>query len=258
MISATMRRHGRIPDIRERGTIEYLGEVSILVRKTLLRGVFALGLSLLTSSGVFADDPAEQRGEIGVQIGVRWADNDIRPESDNGLGFAYGIEGAWAFSRTWALFWDFNLSDHDSRQFCAETPNCNALTPVAHHKVVTFGMERRLKPGPKGRQWVFGLGTGMMDVEWNGAQIHHGLLSFNAGRRCPLGPGVLRWTLRIETAFSGRTDAQFYGSLDWARFTNVVALVGWGFDFGGGFKSSNSAPAGPDTNSAAIADVAGR
>jgi hypothetical protein len=215
-------------------------------------------LSLVCTPFVSAGDAEERRGEIGVQVGVRLADNDIRPDGDNGLAFTYGIEGAWAFNSKWALFWDFNLSDHDSRQFCADNPNCNALTPVAHHKVVTFGMERRLKPGPKGRQWVFGLGTGMMDVEWNGAQIHHGLLSFNAGRRCPLGPGVLRWTLRIETAFSGRTDAQFYGSLDWARFTNVVALVGWGFDFGGGFKSSNSAPAGPDTNSAAIADVAGR
>ncbi len=253
-----MSRYGRFPGIRERSIIEYLIEVSILVQKTVLWGMIALGLFLLPSPGVFADDPGERRGEIGVQVGVRWADNDIRPEGDNGLAVAYGIEGAWAFNRKWALFWDFNMSDHDSRQFCADNPNCNALTPVASHKVVTFGMERRLRPGPKGRQWVFGLGTGMMDVEWNGVQIHHGILSFNAGRRCPLGPGVLRWTLRIETAFSGRTDAQFFGTLDWARLTNVVALVGWGFDFGRGFKSPKTLPAGPDTNSTAISEIAGR
>jgi hypothetical protein len=221
-------------------------------------GTIALCLSFIPSSWVSAGDSRERRGELGIEIGIRQADNDIVPDGDDGRAFTYGIEGAWAFNHKWAAFLDFNISDHDSRQFCADNPNCNALTPVAHHKVVTFGMERRFKPGQRGGQWVFGLGTGMMDVEWNGTQIHHGILSFNAGRRCPLGPGVLRWTLRVETAFSGRTDAQFHGSLDWARFTNVVALVGWGFDFGHGFETEKTAASGPDTNSAAIADVAGR
>ncbi len=228
-----------------------------MVRKILLSGTIVCLCFLAGAACAVAADENQRRGEIGIQIGVRWADNDIRPEGDNGLAFAYGIEGAWAFNRKWALFWDFNLSQHDSREFCVDNPNCNALTPVAEHKVVTFGMERRLNPGPKGRQWVFGLGTGMMDVEWNGAQIHHGLLSFNVGRRCPLGPGVLRWTVRVETAFSGRTDAQFYGTLDWARLTNVVALVGWGFDFGRGFNSSPTPRAGPDTDSTAKTENAG-
>jgi hypothetical protein len=223
-----------------------------------LWGTIALSLVLVPAPGVSAADPGERRGEIGVQLGVRWADNDIRPDGDSGLAAAYGIEGAWAFNRRWALFWDFNLSKHDSRQFCADNPNCRALTPTAEHKVVTFGMERRLKENSKGCQWVFGLGTGMMDVEWNGAQIHHGLLSFNVGRRRPLGPGTFRWTLRVETAFSGRTDAQFYGALDWARLTNVVALVGWGFDFGKGYGTPGPMPAASDPSSSAIAEATGR
>jgi hypothetical protein len=215
-------------------------------------------ISVLDAPGARAADEEDRRGEIGVQIGVRGADDAIVADGDNGLGFVYGIEGAWAFNRKWALFWDLNTSDHDSRQFCAETPNCRALTPVSHHKVVTFGIERRLSAGPKEGQWVFGLGTGMMDVEWNGAQIHHGILSFNAGRRSPLGPGVLRWTLRIETAFSGRTDAQFYGALDSARLTNVVFVVGWGFDFGGRFKTPPRTSGSPDEVSTSSAGNSGR
>jgi hypothetical protein len=116
-------------------------------------------------------------------------------------------------------------------------------------------MERRSNPGPKGGQWVFGLGTGMMDVEWNGAQIHHGILSFNAGRRRPLGQGTLRLTLRVESAFSGRTDAQFFGALDWARLTNVVVLVGWGFDFGKRFEIQAPANGVPVPNSNPTAGV---
>ncbi len=229
-----------------------------MARKILLCGLIAVCLPLVSASGVFADDDGERRGEIGVQIGARRADSQIVPDGDSGVALTYGIEGAWVFNRKWALFLDVNTSDHDSKEFCAETPNCNALTPVSHHKVVTFGMERRLNPGPKGGQWVFGLGTGMMDVEWNGVQIHHGILSFNAGRRRPLGPGVLRWTLRVESAFSGRTDAQFFGSLDWARMTNVVFVVGWGFDFGKRFTAPAPVSGGTDPMSTAPAGTPGR
>ena len=228
-----------------------------MIRKIPLCGLIAV-CTVMSASGVDADDGAERRGEIGVQIGARMADSDIVPNGDSGVALTWGIEGAWAFNHKWALFWDLNTSDHDSKEFCAENQNCNALTPVSHHKVLTFGMERRLNPGPKGGQWVFGLGTGMMDVEWNGAQIHHGILSFNAGRRRPLGPGVLRWTLRVESAFSGRTDAQFYGSLDWARLTNVVFVVGWGFDFGERLKTPVPASGSPEPVATAPSGIPGR
>ncbi len=75
MIRTTMSRYGRFPGIRERSIIEYLIEVSILVQKTVLWGMIALGLFLLPSPGVFADDPGERRGEIGVQVGVRCLSN---------------------------------------------------------------------------------------------------------------------------------------------------------------------------------------
>jgi len=229
-----------------------------VVRKILLRVTIVICWFLSIGPGAFAGDENQRRGEIGLQIGARRADSQIVPHGDNGIAMTWGIEGAWAFNRKWALFVDVNTSDHDSRQFCAETPNCNALTPVSHHKVLTFGMERRLYPGQKGGQWVFGLGTGMMDVEWNGTQIHHGILSFNAGRRRPLGPGVLRWTLRVESAFSGRTDAQFFGALDWARMTNVVFVVGWGFDFGRTFVGPAPNSGGTDPMSTVPAGVPGR
>jgi hypothetical protein len=198
--------------------------------------VLVLTVIAVWPPGLEASDTSERRGEIGVQVGARRADPNIVPEGDSGVAITWGIEGAWALNRKWALFWDLNFSDHDSPNFCLSTPNCNALTPESHHKVLTFGIERRLRPGPKGGQWVFGFGTGAMDIQWNGAQIHHGIFSFNAGRRGPLGPGTLRWTLRIETGMSGRTDAQFYGALDWARLTNAVVVVGWGFDFGSRYK----------------------
>jgi hypothetical protein len=229
-----------------------------LLRKIELCVLIMVCISVMGALGASAADEEERRGEIGVQIGVRRADSDIVSDGDSGVALTWGVEGAWAFNHKWAIFLDANTSEHDSKEFCVENPNCNALTPVSHHKVVTFGMERRLNAGPKGGQWVFGLGTGMMDVEWNGAQIHHGILSFNAGRRSPLGPGVLRWTLRVETAFSGRTDAQFYGALDSARLTNVVFVVGWGFDFGGRFVAPPPASGGPDAISTSTAAHPGR
>jgi hypothetical protein len=203
-----------------------------MARKTMVWELAAICVLLTAGFGVAAGNDDVRRGEIGFEIGLRLPDNDIVPDGDNGLSYLLGIEGAWAFNHKWALFWDFNTSDHDSWQLCAETPNCSALTPESHHKVLTFGMERRLNAGPKGGQWFFGLGTGMMDIEWRGIQIHHGILSFNIGRRSPLGPGVLRWTFRVETGVSSRTDAQVYGALDRAQLTNVVLAVGWGFDFG--------------------------
>ena len=229
-----------------------------MTRKTVRWGVVAVCLSIMPGSWAVSGGAGERRGEIGVQVGARLPDNDIVPDGDSGTAFTWGIEAAWAFNPKWAMFLDANMSSHDSRQFCANNPNCSALTPTADYTVVTFGMERRLKPNSRGGQWVFGLGTGMMDIEWNGAQIHHGLLALSVGRRCPLGPGTLRWTLRVDSSFSGRTDAQFYSQLDWARLTNVVALVGWGFDFGPRSRSGGAAPAAADPSPAAIAGTAGR
>ncbi len=174
----------------------------------------------------------ERRGEIGIQIGVRKTGDDILPEGDNGLGFAYGVEGAWALNKKWALFGDLNISTHDSKLFCRETVNCNALTPESKHKLLSGGIERRFKPGVKGGQWVLGGAIGYMDLEWRGVQVHHGLVSLSFGRRSRLGPGALRWCVRVETGFSGRTDPQLWGALDKASITNAVFLVGWGHGFG--------------------------
>jgi len=176
---------------------------------------------------------SERRGEIGLQIGVRKTGDDILPEGNNGLGFTYGVEGAWALSHKWAIFGDLSISTHDSRLFCLETENCNALTPESKHKLLSIGVERRFKPGSKGGRWVLGLATGYMDLEWRGIQVHHGLLSLSFGRRTRLGPGALRWCFRLETGFSGRTDPQLWGALDKASITNAAFLVGWGTGFGG-------------------------
>jgi hypothetical protein len=229
-----------------------------MARKTVARGLVVICVLLTGGFGAAAGNDGEKRGELGVEIGLRLPDNDIVPEGDNGLSYLWGIEGAWALNHRWALFLDLNISDHDSRQFCAETPSCNALTPSSHYKVLTVGVERRYHPGRTGGQWFLGLGTGIMDIEWTGIQIHHPILSFNAGRRSPLGPGVLRWTFRIETGVSSRTDAELRGSLDKASLTDVVVAVGWGIDFGEEFKTPAPTEHGAEPPAAATARVAGR
>jgi hypothetical protein len=198
----------------------------------MLRAVILVGvLSILFPIDASAQH-GERRGEIGLQIGVRKTGDDILPEGDNGLGFAYGVQGAWALSEKWAIFGDLNISTHDSRLFCRETVNCNALTPESKHKVLNGGFERRFKSGPKGGRWLLGAAIGYMDLEWRGAQVHHGLVSVSFGRRGLLGGGALRWCVRVETGFSGRTDPQLWGALDKASITNALFLVGWGTGFG--------------------------
>lgn len=203
-----------------------------LNRRIVLYGLLTTSFTLAGAFSATAADIWEKRGEIGIQLGLRWVDRDIVPEDSNGLGFAYGLEGAWAFNERWAFFADLNFSTHDSKNFCRYTDSCNALTPESEHKVLTLGIERRFKPGPKGGRWVLGLATGALDVEWNGVQLHNGILSVSFGRRTPLGPGFLRWCVRVETGIFPNTDNQFLGALDELRQTNAVFLVGWGAGIG--------------------------
>lgn len=202
------------------------------MRHFVIRVLIAIvvGLSVFPASAVAQD--GQRRGELGVQLGVRGLDGEITPEDNNGVSFTWGIEGAWSLGDKWAVFVDVNRSIHDSIELCEGAEFCSALTPEVTVNVVTFGMERRLKAGPKGGQWLAGLGTGMMDLNWNGVQIHHGIVSLNVSRRMPLGPGVARFTIRTETGVSGRTDNQLEGSFENVSITNVVLLVGWGFGVG--------------------------
>jgi hypothetical protein len=205
------------------------------VRNVLLAVLMLVGPGVGVDA-LAADSAGERRGEIGLQLGVRLADSDIVPDDANRSDPAWGIQAAWAFNDHWALFGDLNFSTHESRNFCLETENCNALTPEAEHKVLTIGVERRFKPGAKGGRWVLGLATGGLDVEWNGVQLHNGILSLGGGRRSPLGPGVLRLWLRVETGMFPNTDNQFLGALDEMRQTSVVFLVGWSSRFGRRFE----------------------
>jgi len=203
-----------------------------LTRRILLCGLILGSVTLAVATCASAADVGEKRGEIGVQLGVRWVDRDIVPDDSNGLGFAYGLEGAWAFNERLAFFGDLNFSTHDSKNFCLETDSCNALTPESEHKVLTLGFERRFKKGPKGGRWVLGLATGALDIEWNGIQLHNGVLSVSFGRRTSLGPGFLRWCIRVESGIFPNTDNQLEGALDELRQTNAVFLVGWGAGIG--------------------------
>ena len=204
----------------------------MLTRRILLCGLIAATVTLKVTTCAFAADGGEKRGEIGIQFGVRWVDRDIVPDDSNGLGYVYGLEGSWALNEHWAVLGDLNFSTHDSRNFCLETDSCNALTPEADLKVLTLGFERRFKPGPKGGRWVLGLATGALDMEWNGIQLHNGVLSVSFGRRAPLGPGFLRWCVRVETGIFPNTDNQLEGALDQLRQTNAVFLIGWGAGIG--------------------------
>ena len=185
-----------------------------LIRRVVRCGLIMASVTLAVATCASAADVGEKRGEIGIQLGVRWVDRDIVPDDSNGLGYVYGLEGAWAFNERWAFFGDLNFSTHDSKNFCLETRSCNALTPESEHKVLTLGVERRFKPGPRGGRWVLGLATGALDVEWNGIQLHNGVLSVSFGRRTPLGPGFLRWCVRVETGIFPNTDNQLLGALD--------------------------------------------
>ena len=84
-------------------------------------GLVLASLMLVVATCASTADGGEKRGEIGIQLGVRWVDRDIVPEDSNGLGFVYGLEGAWALSERWALFGDLNFSTHDSKNFCRNT-----------------------------------------------------------------------------------------------------------------------------------------
>lgn len=199
----------------------------------VLRVLTAIAAMVLVAPCAFAGEGDQRRGEIGIQLGVRWLDRDIVPDDSSGLNMSWGVEGAWLLNHKWALFGDANTSEHDSIELCQGAEFCSALTPVVRINIFTVGIERRLKPGPKGGQWLWGIGTGMEDLRWNGIRVHHGILSFNFSRRMPLGAGAARVTIRADTSFSGRTDNQLKGSFDKARITNLAVLVGWGFDFGG-------------------------
>jgi len=190
------------------------------------------GVVLTAATCASAAEGGEKRGEIGFQLGIRWVDRQIVPEDSNGLGLAPGVAGAWSLNDRWALFGDANQSVQDSKQFCEMTDACNAVTPETKIKVVTLGFERRFNPGPKDGRWVLGLATGWIDVEWRGTQLHKGMLSVGIGRRTPLGPGFLRWWLRVETGLGIGTDDQLAGALEIFRMTNATFLVGWGAGIG--------------------------
>ena len=182
-----------------------------------------------------ADDGAQRRGEIGPQIGSRWLERDLVPDGSRGVSMTLGLEGAWSLDQNWAIFGDANTSEHDSIEMCTGAVDCRARTPVVRVGMLTVGVERRFAPGPRGGQWVLGLGTGMEDLRWNGIRIHHGILSLNFSRRVLIGPGAARLTLRADTSFSGRTDNQVKDVRDHLRITTISVLVGWGFGFGGHF-----------------------
>lgn len=187
---------------------------------------------LLVAVGASAGGPGERPGEIGPQVGLRWLDGDIVPAGDSGLDPTWGVQGAWTLNERWAIFGDVNRSSHDSIELCVGAEYCSALTPVVRVDVLTVGLERRLRAGPSGGQWVVGLGTGMEDLRWNGIRVHHGILALNIGRRFPVASGIGRVSLRVDTGFSGRTDNQLEGVFDSVRVTNVALLVGWGLGFG--------------------------
>ncbi len=186
----------------------------------------AVGLSSAGERG------GERRGEIGLQTGIRRLDGGFVAQGSDGLDASWGIEGGWVLDDRWAVFGDINTSTHDSVELCENAESCSALTPTATIKVVTVGVERRFGAGPNGGRWQLGLGSGMMDIEWNGIQVHHGILSFNVGRRMVVGPSVVRVTVRAETGVSGRTDNQLEGAFASVHVTNLAVLVGWGFGFG--------------------------
>ena len=182
-------------------------------------------------AGAAAGD-GERRGEVGIQVGVRWADDDIVPEDRSRAGFVIGIGGAYALNSKWALIGDLTISTHDSILFCVGTDSCSALTPEAEHHVLRAGIERRFRPGPKDGRWVLGLASGIVDIRWNGFRVHHGLLSLGFGRRMPTRAGVFRWEIRLEPTFGERFDPDLSEVVEGAHLSSVAVMVGWSWGIG--------------------------
>ena len=202
-----------------------------------IRGFFAIVAMVLVIPAGAAAGEGERRGEIGIQVGVRWADDDIVPEDRSRAGGVFGIAGAYAFNPRWALIGDLTISTHDSRLFCVGTDSCSALTPEAEHHVLRAGIERRFKPGPKNGRWVLGLATGIVDIRWNGFRVHHGLLSLGFGRRMPTKAGVFRWDIRLEPTFGERFDPDLSEVVEGAHLSSIAVIVGWGWGVGGRLPS---------------------
>jgi hypothetical protein len=187
---------------------------------------------LVIPTGAAAGE-GERRGEIGIQVGVRWADDDIVPADRSRAGGVFGIAGAYAFNTKWALIGDLNMSTHDSILFCDGTDSCNALTPEVKYKVLRAGIERRFNSGPKNGRWVLGLTTGLVDMEWNGFQVHHGLLSLGFGRRMPTKAGIFRWDIRLEPTFGERFDPDLSEVVEGLHLSSVAVMMGWSWGIGG-------------------------
>ena len=206
--------------------------IGSLQQKVEICGLLAIAAMVLVIPAGAAAGEGERRGEIGIQVGVRWADNDIVPDDSNSLGLVLGIGGAYALNTKWALIGDLTASTHDSILFCEGTDSCSALTPEADYKVLRAGIERRFKPGPKNGRWVLSLTTGMVDVEWNGFQVHHGLLSLGFGRRMPTRAGIIRWDIRLEPTFAERFDPDLSEVVEGAHLFSAAVMVGWSWGIG--------------------------
>jgi hypothetical protein len=202
---------------------------------------------LLTTSSGFAGEVAGPRGEIGVQIGGRIADSEIVPDDSTGLGLVYGVGFAWGLNEKWGLFGDITWSSHDSPLFCRQTTSCSALTPNSKHHTLRIGFERRFLFKKKSN-WYAGLAGGLLDVEWRGIQIHHGMISLSFGRRSIVGPGALRWEIRSDTGIGQGTDPALWGALDKAHLTNISLIVGYGWRFGSSKPEASASMKTPSSN----------
>lgn len=118
-------------------------------QKVGICGLVTIAAMVLVIPMTVVAGEGERRGEIGIQVGVRWADDDIVPEDRSRAGGVIGIAGAYAFNTTWALIGDLTTSTHDSILFCEGLDSCHALTPNAEYKVLRAGVEMRFRPGPK-------------------------------------------------------------------------------------------------------------
>jgi len=65
-----------------------------LTRKTYLCGLITAFFVIVVATGASAAEGGERRGEVGIQLGIRWVDRDIVPDDSRGLGYSPGVAGA--------------------------------------------------------------------------------------------------------------------------------------------------------------------
>jgi hypothetical protein len=206
-------------------------------RSTLLAVVVGLLAAVSPAITAGVDD---DRGEVSVQLGVRWVDAEFAgTDFGDNVRPVFGVGTGWRFYPKWSWFFDGNLSRHQSQNLCENANGCDWL--IDRVKVLTLrsGVSYRFGTPDERSHWFFDVAPGWMDVEIPGIQMHHSMLSLSGGWRLPRQTGALRLEFRFDTMFGDATDPDLEGtSHERLRAQNGTIMLSWAWGYGGPRKTA--------------------